>query len=639
MLVSPKEGKTAVTIECLPKASFRDSNFQLPILETGHASSVPAEVLDHLEIQVSKSETVPPLINTLYRPEKPFAQKMIGPMASAYTHDKAFLRDTQSLLKQIKSLVPDSSLSPESSLTTDSSSLSKDEETDLLAIWKDFAENPDFLDKYGYLDWEAFQMWNYNYYFMQTIGFVHGVLPMINMLMTLFVLMIPLFWIWSCGLPWSSDSYMECIRCIGGENQMFCHVLGFMDKSNTFAFQNLVLLVAVMGIYGFQFYYNIIHTQRFFRHFQEGIDNLRKIKRFFEHADLRMEQLENAARDLDTYAPFLEKMSIQRDLLRKTVEDMPHVSSESSWWHEGTHLGNFLNTYYQFYEQAEMQQLFQYCVSLEGYMDNMENLASKLASGEVHCADFDQYLDLDLDQDQDHETEKKENNSLEGFYYPALSSDEAVRNNLCLDSQILLTGPNAAGKTTLIKSVALNFLFSQQTGVGFYEKCRLTKPYRHFHSYMNIPDTSERDSLFEAESRRCKQILTKLEEADSGPHLCIFDELFSGTNPKDATNAATSFLKYLHKLPHNDFLLTTHYVDVCKNMEHGTTQETGEKKVTNYKMLALEEEGTLKMTYQCVPGISEIHGASYVLEKMEFPQEIIDQVGGNQGLGESTAPP
>ena len=111
-----------------------------------------------------------------------------------------------------------------------------------------------------------------------------------------------------------------------------------------------------------------------------------------------------------------------------------------------------------------------------------------------------------------------------------------------LNKQILITGPNAAGKTTLLKTTLFNIIISQQLGVGCYKKATIN-PYNYIHSYINIPDTSQRDSLFQAEARRCKEILDSLtNNSDKERHFCIFDEIYSGTNPSEAIASAYSFL-------------------------------------------------------------------------------------------------
>lgn len=216
------------------------------------------------------------------------------------------------------------------------------------------------------------------------------------------------------------------------------------------------------------------------------------------------------------------------------------------------------------------------------------------------------------------------------MYYPGLlplikKGDEITQNDISMEEHTILTGPNASGKTTFLKTLAINFLLSQQMGLGCYDECVLVEPYHFIHSYLNIPDTSERDSLFEAETRRCKEILTKIEESEATQnHLCIFDELFSGTNPTDAIHSAFSFLKYVCEHHTNvDFALTTHYTDVCEKIDEAGSMKRWMK---NRKMNVLEKDGNLVMTYRMVEGISKIQGAVHILENMGFPKEIVDSV-------------
>ena len=121
-----------------------------------------------------------------------------------------------------------------------------------------------------------------------------------------------------------------------------------------------------------------------------------------------------------------------------------------------------------------------------------------------------------------------------------------VKNSVDLNKNLIITGPNAAGKTTAIKTVMLNIIFSQQLSLGFYKNATIT-PYKYLHCYINIPDTSGRDSLFQAEARRCKEIIEHIEEEPSDNHFCLFDELYSGTNPDEASASAYAFIDYLTK--------------------------------------------------------------------------------------------
>ena len=153
---------------------------------------------------------------------------------------------------------------------------------------------------------------------------------------------------------------------------------------------------------------------------------------------------------------------------------------------------------------------------------------------------------------------------------------------------------------------------SQQLGIGFYKKA-LINPYRYIHSYINIPDTSDRDSLFQAEARRCKDILDiLLMSSNLERHFCIFDEIYSGTNPTEAIASAYSFLKYISNFSNMDFLLTTHYISLCNLLDNC-------KNISNKQMNVNDNN----YTYKLIDGISNIKGGIKVLDELLYPEEIL----------------
>jgi DNA mismatch repair ATPase MutS len=201
-------------------------------------------------------------------------------------------------------------------------------------------------------------------------------------------------------------------------------------------------------------------------------------------------------------------------------------------------------------------------------------------------------------------------------HYPTHETN-CVPNTINLKKNLIITGPNASGKTTQLKTTAINIIFTQQFGLGFYESASIT-PYTHIHSYLNIPDTSGRDSLFQAEARRCKEILDIIDSEEESRHFCIFDELFSGTNAEEATSASFGFLKYLQKRENVDFILTTHFVKLCKMVKKAENL-----KIENYKMDATLDGNNIVFHYKLIKGISKIKAAKLILIQMGFPEEVV----------------
>ena len=200
------------------------------------------------------------------------------------------------------------------------------------------------------------------------------------------------------------------------------------------------------------------------------------------------------------------------------------------------------------------------------------------------------------------------------IYYASLNDKEPIKNNIKLSNNIIITGPNAAGKTTMLKSLLFNTILNQQIGCGFYSKANV-KIYDFIHSYINIPDTGGRDSLFQAECKNCKNILEKITNNPDKLHFCVFDELYSGTNPYEAIACGSSYLKYINNYSNVNFVLTTHYFKVCELLHSNTTE--------NYSMDIVDNSNNYIYTYKIKKGISQIKGGVNVLKELKYPEEII----------------
>jgi DNA mismatch repair ATPase MutS len=215
-------------------------------------------------------------------------------------------------------------------------------------------------------------------------------------------------------------------------------------------------------------------------------------------------------------------------------------------------------------------------------------------------------------------SKKKGKNVFKKSYYSPLIHTEVVKNDIKLKENLIITGPNASGKTTALKTTLINIILSQQFGCGCFKSGKLY-PYKYIHCYLNIPDTSGRDSLFQSEVRRCKEIIQLIIENSEETHFCVFDELYSGTNPDEAVTSSTAFMEYIVKFKNVFCMLTTHFIQVCHNLDKND-------KILNYHMDVSEKGNTLKYNYSLKSGISEVKGGLKVLYDMDYPEEIIENL-------------
>jgi DNA mismatch repair ATPase MutS len=251
--------------------------------------------------------------------------------------------------------------------------------------------------------------------------------------------------------------------------------------------------------------------------------------------------------NLKTYATFNEKIKQRLTELSKLKELLNTVTEYKLSMKKVGELGSVLKSFYTLYDNKTYYESLMYSFGFHGYLDNIEGFIENIKNKKINAAKLNT---------------KKSSGKMKKLYYPALMNTQHVKNTVKFKKNLIITGPNASGKTTILKSVLINTIITQQMGCGFYESATVC-PFKYIHCYLNIPDTSGRDSLFQAEARRCKDILDIIKQHPKEKHFCVFDELYSGTNPDEAVLSALAFMKYLIKNDGVFCILTTHFIEVC----------------------------------------------------------------------------
>ena len=149
----------------------------------------------------------------------------------------------------------------------------------------------------------------------------------------------------------------------------------------------------------------------------------------------------------------------------------------------------------------------------------------------------------------------------EAIWHPGL--DKAVANPVHLHTEsnvLFLTGANMAGKSTFMKSLGIAVYLAH---MGFPVAARRMRfSVRHgLYSSINVSDNLNMGySHFYAEVLRVKQAA---EEVGSGRNMVvIFDELFKGTNVKDAYDATLSVTASFSRYHNCVFVVSTHIIEV-----------------------------------------------------------------------------
>ncbi len=119
---------------------------------------------------------------------------------------------------------------------------------------------------------------------------------------------------------------------------------------------------------------------------------------------------------------------------------------------------------------------------------------------------------------------------------------EPVPNSITANRSVLLTGSNASGKSTFLKTVAINAILAQTVHTALATEYEAG--YYHILSSMALRDDIETsESYYIVEIRSLKRILDAAE--GEIPILCFVDEVLRGTNTAERIAASTEILRYL----------------------------------------------------------------------------------------------
>lgn len=187
-------------------------------------------------------------------------------------------------------------------------------------------------------------------------------------------------------------------------------------------------------------------------------------------------------------------------------------------------------------------------------------------------------------------------------------------------STIIITGPNGGGKSTALKSYIMGIILAQSLAIAPASEMIMT-PFQHIKAYVNITDDiASSKSLFQAACARALELLKTSKESPDGLTLLGFDEVFVGTEERDAEAAAYVLFKKFMNDPHVVCVSTTHLKKVRE------LEQLDPQKCANYKVTVTFENGKISPNYKLLKGSGDQNIAPYVLAETGFDQDFIQEM-------------
>lgn len=198
-------------------------------------------------------------------------------------------------------------------------------------------------------------------------------------------------------------------------------------------------------------------------------------------------------------------------------------------------------------------------------------------------------------------------------------NDNQIANPINLNKNIIVTGPNAGGKTTYVKTILSNVILGQTIGITNTIKSKMVI-YDTINSFMRVSDILGNRSYFEAEAEYCLNMINTALKINKNKNkgLFLMDEPMHSTPPIEGMSTAYAVIEYLSKLSGITLIITTHFHKLIK------LEEIYPEKFINLSVDAIPKENKYYFPYKINRGHSYLCIAIELLDIKDFPKDIID---------------
>jgi len=425
--------------------------------------------------------------------------------------------------------------------------------------------------------------------------------PVLTILTPLISLLLPLIFLFymqrkvNLNIPISTICKQYIKTLFGNDN------MGFIFKNPTKA---AIASMVTKGIYLFMYFQNIYYSIQSSSNTNKIINTIHdKLNKITEYIKITNEIKNICLKiNIDNITSYISYDKIKDDIsIYDEYFNFDIFNKDPSLF---SNKGKILYIFKKFKANKDpMTNIFHYSGAIDAIL-SIENILANSTSDNPFC--IANFLN-----------KKKPSIITKNIWHPYLNN--SIKNNIDINNNILITGPNAGGKSTFIKAIIINILLSQTIGISSSEKFEIT-PFHLVETYLHIPDSKGCSSLFEAEMFRSKDYIDKIKNLETDKRsFIVLDEIFSSTNYVEGFSGAYSILKKISSFSNTLSMTTTHYTDL-EILEKDT-----KGKIINYKFeVDHDNNNNILFNYLLKRGTSRQYIALELLKNNGFDDDVIE---------------
>jgi len=358
----------------------------------------------------------------------------------------------------------------------------------------------------------------------------------------------------------------------------------------------LIFLIGPITINMFVSYWNKSNTFFFLRSFPQ-LSVLIDVSEKMSHKNL-VYGIEEVKESINSLKPFQWKMAFLSLSSDGTIKDELNQAA--------TYLLELLKGFFL----VEVFTLFQLTKELESKRDSIRvlfdyigNIDAALSIASLRAGDKKTCLPVFTPPMKGLQTRK--------IYHPLIK--DCVKNDLIIkDKSILITGSNMSGKTTFLRTVAINSLLAQTIYTVFADEFQ-SPMLRQFSSIRIDDNLLEGKSYYYEEVNTIGSLIAEVNSPSQ--NIFLLDEVFKGTNTIERIAAAKASLSYLNQGP-NLVIVSTHDLELPAMLQDQFDQYHFSESIENDK---------LHFDHKIKQGPLLSGNAIRILQLSNYPDEVIKE--------------